>query len=218
LGGGSDLEKNRIHIKEPGLGILLKRSGQENVSGIEVGMTDSLPGAVLKKPSDGRKDSGTIGRLGACRKEGGKVTAFGEIGGDDVDPPQGADRIKKNGLDLRSGNFLFGKDGGTIDFTTGSAGIEVEVACEFSTKTSMDTGAYDDPDRGWNRQKSNGCTSRKKTVLRVASGSLAKRGLGIQFLPCGEEGFPKRGADPSGSGRQGVKLESLGRRRERTHG
>jgi hypothetical protein len=99
LGGGSDLEKNRIHIKEPCLGILLKRSGQENVAGIEVGMTDSLPGAVLKKPSDGRKDSGTICRLGACRKEGGKITAFGEIGGDNVDPPQGADRIKKNGLD-----------------------------------------------------------------------------------------------------------------------
>jgi hypothetical protein len=50
-------------------------------------MTDSLPGAVLKKPSDGRKDSGTIGRLGACRKEGGKITAFGKIGSDDVDPP-----------------------------------------------------------------------------------------------------------------------------------
>jgi len=218
LGGSSDLNKNRIDIKEPGLGILLKRSGQENITGIEVGMTDSLPGAVLKKPSDGRKDSGTIGRLGACGKEGGKVTAFGEIGGDDVDPPQGAGRIKKNGLDLRSGNFLFGKDGGTINFTTGSAGIEVEVACEFSTKTSMDTGAYDDPDRGWNRQKSNGCTSRKKTVLRVASGSLAKRGLGIQLLPCGEEGVSERGADPSGSGRQGVKLESLWRRGERTHG
>jgi hypothetical protein len=181
-------------------------------------MSDSLAGAVLKKPSDGRKDSGTIGRLGACRKEGGKITAFGEIGSDDVDPPQGADRIKKNGLDLRSGNFLFGKHGGTINFTTGSAGIEVEVACEFSTKTSMDTGAYDDPDRGWNRQKSNGCTSRKKTVLRVASGNLAKRGLGIQLLPCGEEGFPERGADPSGSGGQGVKLKSLGRRRERAHG
>jgi len=181
-------------------------------------MSDSLAGAVLKKPSDGRKDSGTIGRLGACRKEGGKITAFGEIGSDDVDPPQGADRIKKNGLDLWSGNFLFGKDEGTINFTTGSAGIEVEVTSEFSTKTSMDTGAYDDSNGRWNRQKSNGCTSQKKTVLRVASGSLAKRGLGIQFLPCGEEWFPERGADPSGSGRQGVKLESLGRRRERTLG
>jgi hypothetical protein len=218
LGGGSDLEKNCIHIKEPGLWIFLKRSSQENVSGIEVGMTDSLPGAVLKKPTDSRKDSGTVGRFGACRKEGGKVTAFGEIGGDDVDSPEGADRIKKNGLDLRSGNLLFGKDGGTINFTTGPAGIEVEVACEFSTKTSMHTGAYDDPNGRWNRQKNNGCTSRKKTMLRVATGSLAKRGLGIQFLPCGEEGFPERGADPSGSGRQGVKLESLGRRRERTHG
>jgi hypothetical protein len=50
-------------------------------------MSDSLAGAVLKKPSDGRKDSGTIGRLGACRKEGGKITAFGKIGSDDVDPP-----------------------------------------------------------------------------------------------------------------------------------
>jgi hypothetical protein len=200
------------------LGILLERSDQENVAGIEVGMTDSLAGAVLKKPSDGRKDSGTIGRLGACRKEGGKITAFGEIGSDDVDPPQGADRIKKNGLDLRSGNFFFGKGGGTINFTTGPAGIEVEVACEFSTKTSMHTGTYDDSDRGWNRQKSNGCTSRKKTMLRVASGNLAKRGLGIQLLPCGEEGFPERGADPSGSGGQGVKLKSLGRRRERAHG
>jgi len=218
LGGSCDLEKNRIHIKEPGLWILLKRSGQENVPGIEVGMTDSLPGAVLKKASDGRKDSGTFSRFGASGKEGGKVTAFGEIGGDDVDPPQGAGRIKKNGLDLRCGNVLFRKDRGAINFTAGSAGIEVEVACEFSTKTSMDAGAYDDPEGRWNRQKNNGCTSRKKTMLRVASGSLAKRGLGIQFLPRGKEGFSERGADPSGSSRQGVKLESLGRRRERTHG
>jgi len=181
-------------------------------------MSDSLAGAVLKKPSDGRKDSGTIGRFGACRKEGGKITAFGKIGSDDVDSPQGADRIKKNSLDLRCGNVLFRKDGGAINFTAGPAGIEVEVACKFSTKTSMHTGAYDDSNGRWNRQKNNGCTTSKKKMLRVASGSFAKRSLGIQFLPCGEEGFPERGADPSGSGRQGVKLESFRRRRECTHG
>jgi len=218
LGVGCSPKNDCVHVEEPGLGIFPERSGQEDVAGIHIGMKDSLAGAELKQPADGSKNPGTGRGLGAGGEKGGQVTALGEIGGDDIDPPEGTDGIKKRGLNLGSGDFSFRKEGGTLDFTSGAVRLQIQVACELAVKTSMHTGTHDDPAGTGDRQKNYRCASGKKTMFRMAAGGVTKGYLRIQFLPCGQDGLPECGADPGGSGGKGAELESPGRRGVRTHG
>jgi hypothetical protein len=71
-----------------------QRSGNENVSGIQIGMVKSVLGADFEKVADRGKNPGTFSRFWAGRKERGKVTAFGNIGCDDIDAEKKSGWIK----------------------------------------------------------------------------------------------------------------------------
>jgi hypothetical protein len=83
-----------IHIEQPSLWFVGQRSGQENVSGIQIGMEEAVLAADLQKVADGGKNPGTFSRFWAGRKERGKVTAFGDIGCDDIDAEKKSGWIK----------------------------------------------------------------------------------------------------------------------------
>jgi hypothetical protein len=83
-----------IHIEQPSLWFLGQRFGQENVPGIQIGMEKAVLAADLKKVADGRKNPGTFSRFWVGRKERGKITAFGDIGCDDIDAEKKSGWIK----------------------------------------------------------------------------------------------------------------------------
>jgi len=83
-----------IHVEQPGLWVFGKRSGQENVAGVQIAMEKAVLGADLKKVADGGKSPRTFSRFWTCRKKRGKVTAFGDKGCDDIDTEKKSGWIK----------------------------------------------------------------------------------------------------------------------------
>jgi hypothetical protein len=83
-----------IHVKQPGLWVFGQRSGQENVASVQIAMEKAVLGADSKKVADGRKNPSTFRRFWTGRKERGKVTAFGDIGCDDIDAEKKSGWIK----------------------------------------------------------------------------------------------------------------------------
>lgn len=127
-----------IDIEEPSL---VGRWGEKNVAGITIGMKDAVPAASKKEAANGGKSAGAGGGGGTRREKGGKIEAVGNVGGEDIDPPEKAGGVKEGGLDGGGGDLSWGEEGTTLDFFERAAGMGVQVLADFTPEASVHAGA-----------------------------------------------------------------------------